>query len=52
LASNGQILFIDKFDKRFEEVKCLAIEAGQTDLKNKSFAQLVDFWDLAKKNVG
>lgn len=43
---------IIKFEKRFSTVKQITQEKGYSDLKNKSWEELMSVWDLAKERVG
>lgn len=40
---------VNKFMRRLKKVKALAREEGLTDLNGKSFAELMAFWDQAKR---
>ena len=43
---------IAKFDRRLSAVKQITIEKGLNDLKGKSFNELMQIWQAAKKLVG
>lgn len=43
---------VNKFERRFNQVKLLAQEQGLETLTGMSFDELMQFWDQAKKSVG
>ena len=43
---------VDKFERRFNHVKQIAAQKGLTSLNGKSFTELMQIWDEAKKRDG
>lgn len=43
---------IEKFARRFQMVKKLAMENGLSSLQGKSFSDLMYYWECSKKIVG
>lgn len=43
---------VDKFERRLNAVKTIALENGIVTLNGYAFDKLMQFWDQAKKKVG
>ena len=48
-AEDTLVKSIDKFEKRFEELKRLVRSSGRETLQGQSVAVLMDFWNQAKE---
>jgi uncharacterized protein YabN with tetrapyrrole methylase and pyrophosphatase domain len=43
---------VEKFERRFNEVKLLALKQGLNTLQGQNFDTLMEFWEKAKTRVG
>lgn len=50
-AEDTLVKSVDKFEKRFKELKRLVIDSGQETLQGQSVTVLMDFWNQAKQRV-